>query len=218
MIVTPLEHPLAGFTLAAGSREALKWAAAILMVLDHVNAHLLGASHPVLYALGRLAFPLFAVVLAPNLATADRAALRRVLGRLGVFGLAAQPFTMLLRSPLMEIPRRGSGVGGRVRAARMPVGTDRESEESRDDERERAGLFGTWKPSVRQPSASRAAASRLPANRVRPVDGVQYPKGLEEACYCPTASATHFLMKLFFAAPASFFSAAAVSHALAASD
>jgi hypothetical protein len=102
MTVTPLQHPLAGFTLDAGSREALKWAAAILMVLDHVNAYLLGGSNPALYALGRLAFPLFAVVLAYNLATADMAALRRVLGRVVVFGLAAQPLTMLLRSAVME--------------------------------------------------------------------------------------------------------------------
>jgi len=72
------------------------------MVLDHVNAYLLGASHPALFALGRLAFPLFTVVLAYHLAAADTAALRRVLARLGVFGLAAQPFTMLLRAPLME--------------------------------------------------------------------------------------------------------------------
>jgi hypothetical protein len=40
--------------------------------------------------------------LATNLATADTAALRSVLGRLVVLGLAAQPFAMLLRAPLME--------------------------------------------------------------------------------------------------------------------
>jgi N-hydroxyarylamine O-acetyltransferase len=39
VIVTPLQHPLAGFALDAGSREVLKWSAAILMVLDQVNAY-----------------------------------------------------------------------------------------------------------------------------------------------------------------------------------
>ena len=35
--------------------------------------------------------------------------------------------------------------------------------------------------------------------------------------YCPTESVTHFLVKLVFAAPASFLSPAAVSHAVAES-
>jgi hypothetical protein len=35
--------------------------------------------------------------------------------------------------------------------------------------------------------------------------------------YCPTESVTHFLVKLVFAAPASFLSLAAESHAVAES-
>jgi hypothetical protein len=55
----------------------------------------------VLYALGRLAFPIFAMVLAWNLAEAGEGAKGRVLERLVLFGVVAQPFTMLLRYPLM---------------------------------------------------------------------------------------------------------------------
>ena len=45
----------------AAALGALKWLALVAMTLDHVNTHLLG-SRPDLYAVGRLAFPLFACV------------------------------------------------------------------------------------------------------------------------------------------------------------
>jgi hypothetical protein len=45
----------------AAALGALKWLALVAMTLDHVNTHLLG-SRPDLYAIGRLAFPLFACV------------------------------------------------------------------------------------------------------------------------------------------------------------
>jgi hypothetical protein len=96
-----LDRQLAGVSLAGGRREELKWLAAGLMVVDHVNGYLLGSQDPVLYALGRLAFPIFAMVLAWNLAEAGEGAKGRVLERLLLFGLLAQPFTMLLRYPLM---------------------------------------------------------------------------------------------------------------------
>jgi hypothetical protein len=100
-LVDALDRQLAGVSLAGGRREELKWLAAGLMVVDHVNGYLLGSAYPVLYALGRLAFPIFAMVLAWNLAEAGEGAKGRVLERLLIFGVLAQPFTMLLRYPLM---------------------------------------------------------------------------------------------------------------------
>lgn len=51
-----------------GSLEALKWLALGLMVADHINKYLLGGAVTVLFALGRIAMPVFAMVLAYNLA------------------------------------------------------------------------------------------------------------------------------------------------------
>src|SRR5437879_12301147 len=45
----------------AAALSALKWLALVAMTLDHLNTYLLG-SRPDLYAIGRLAFPLFACV------------------------------------------------------------------------------------------------------------------------------------------------------------
>jgi hypothetical protein len=44
----------------------MKSAAAALMVCDHVNDILLGDQHPELWAIGRLAFPLFCLIMAVN--------------------------------------------------------------------------------------------------------------------------------------------------------
>lgn len=63
-----------GFT--NGQLEALKWIALASMFLDHFGRHLLGWGQDTwVFALGRIAFPLFALVLALNLARGgDRAA------------------------------------------------------------------------------------------------------------------------------------------------
>jgi hypothetical protein len=59
-----------------GQLEALKWIALAFMFLDHFGRHLLGFGQDTwVFALGRIAFPLFALVLALNLAReGDRAA------------------------------------------------------------------------------------------------------------------------------------------------
>jgi len=75
-----------GFT--DGQLEALKWIGLAAMLVDHIGRHLLGhGSDTWIFAVGRLAFPLFALVLALNLArTGDRAArARRTAGRLAVW-------------------------------------------------------------------------------------------------------------------------------------
>lgn len=73
MAATP--HP-APFGFRDGQLEALKWIAMASMFTDHIGRHLLGMPHESwAFLLGRLAFPLFALVLAVNLAReGDRAA------------------------------------------------------------------------------------------------------------------------------------------------
>jgi hypothetical protein len=63
-----------GFT--DGQLEALKWVALASMFLDHFGRHLLGYGQDTwVFALGRIAFPLFAIVFALNLGReGDRAA------------------------------------------------------------------------------------------------------------------------------------------------
>ena len=57
----PRASALAALLPQAAALSALKWLALVAMTLDHVNTYLLG-SRPDLYAIGRLAFPLFAGV------------------------------------------------------------------------------------------------------------------------------------------------------------
>jgi len=84
-----------GLRLTSGSVEALKWLALVLMTGDHVNSFLLDRSVPILYDLGRLAFPLFAVVLAYNLARPG-ADYWRATRRLVLVGLVATwPYTVV---------------------------------------------------------------------------------------------------------------------------
>ncbi len=71
-----------------GQLEVLKWIALASMFLDHVGRHLLGHGHHTwIFALGRIAFPLFALVFAANLARGgDRAArAARSAGRLALW-------------------------------------------------------------------------------------------------------------------------------------
>ena len=92
----PTTPPLA---LGDGSLEALKWLALVLMTGDHVNKYLLDDAYPVLFALGRIASPIFCFVLAFNLArphTLERGVYVRTITRLSLFALIASvPFIEL---------------------------------------------------------------------------------------------------------------------------
>ena len=50
--------------IADGTLEALKWVAAALMVLDHLNKFLYLGKLPVLFEIGRVVMPIFGFVLA----------------------------------------------------------------------------------------------------------------------------------------------------------
>jgi hypothetical protein len=78
-----LSHP------GSGALEVLKLVAVAAMVVDHANKYALERAFPVMEHIGRLAFPLFALVLAANLRwnTADP---QRYFIRLAVWGMASQ--------------------------------------------------------------------------------------------------------------------------------
>lgn len=90
---------LPALTFSDGTLEALKWLGLVLMTLDHVNKYLLHSEAVLLFDLGRVVMPIFAIVLAYNLARPgafDRAAYPRVMHRLAVAGvLATLPFIAL---------------------------------------------------------------------------------------------------------------------------
>ena len=84
---------------SAASLDALKWLAVLLMVIDHINKFVFAEAVPVMFALGRVAMPLFAFVLGCRLAQPEslkNGIYQRVFVRLVVFGvLALVPHTVL---------------------------------------------------------------------------------------------------------------------------
>lgn len=81
-------------TLSSGGRELLKWLALLAMTGDHVAKVVYGGYLPVISELGRIAFPLFALVMACNLAQPG-ADLRKSISRLAAWGVIAQPLHAL---------------------------------------------------------------------------------------------------------------------------
>ncbi|WAT16480.1 TraX family protein [Xanthomonas fragariae] len=77
--------------MTSSGREALKWIALVLMTGDHVAKVFFGGYLPVVSELGRVAFPLFALVMAYNLAQ-PRADSAKSMRRLLLWGVLAQPF------------------------------------------------------------------------------------------------------------------------------
>lgn len=78
-----------------GALTSIKWCALLLMVGDHVNAAFFDRSLPYLTEFGRLVMPMFAFVLAFNLArpqTMERGVYQRTLKRLALFAFIAAPF------------------------------------------------------------------------------------------------------------------------------
>ena len=90
---------LPALTFSDGSLEALKWLGLVLMTLDHVNKYLLHSEAVLLFDLGRVVMPIFAIVLAYNLARSgafEGAAYSRVMQRMAIAGaLATPPFIAL---------------------------------------------------------------------------------------------------------------------------
>ncbi|MGJ7582688.1 TraX family protein [Variovorax sp. RHLX14] len=129
---------LPSLVLTDGTLEALKYLALVLMTVDHVNKYLFNGTHPAAFAAGRSAPPIFALVLAYNLArpyALERGVYRRTASRLLAFGLLATPaymalgglaadvyplnimFTLLLATVVIQLLDGGSTV-----AAAMTIG------------------------------------------------------------------------------------------------
>lgn len=90
----PRKATLPPLVLPDGTLEWLKWAALALMTIDHINKFLLASGHPWMFWLGRLAMPIFAAVLAYNLArpgARERGLYKRTLVRLLLVGAIASP-------------------------------------------------------------------------------------------------------------------------------
>lgn len=83
------------FLVMSGTIEAIKWLALVLMTMDHVNRYLFNDHLPWFSELSRMAMPLFAFVLAYNLArpcALERGVYVRMMWRLLVIGVVAEPF------------------------------------------------------------------------------------------------------------------------------
>jgi hypothetical protein len=95
----PLKQTATSFSIADGTLEALKWLAVLLMVVDHVNKYLFDSKVGWMFALGRIVMPVFAFVLAYNLArpnalSEDR--FKRTAKRLLTYGaIATVPYMAL---------------------------------------------------------------------------------------------------------------------------
>lgn len=94
--MTSVGRATAGMSLPAivltdGTVQAIKWLALVAMTIDHVNKYLLNWAHPWMFAVGRVAMPLFALALAYNLARpgADKHAYLRTAKRMAVVGAVA---------------------------------------------------------------------------------------------------------------------------------
>lgn len=83
-------HDAPPVTLTAAQQTTLKWLAMLSMLADHANKLLLAESSLPLAWFGRLAFPLFAFLMAYNLSVRSVPA-RKYLAPLAVFGLISQP-------------------------------------------------------------------------------------------------------------------------------
>ncbi|MDX8129614.1 TraX family protein [Methylomonas sp. OY6] len=85
--------------VADGTIEAIKWFSLILMIIDHTNKYLYKGGIPVLFNIGRLAMPLFVLVLAYNLARPmafERGVHIRIIKRLALCGSLATPAFLAL--------------------------------------------------------------------------------------------------------------------------
>lgn len=85
--------------ISSGSIEALKWLAIALMTLDHINTYLFDRTLQYAFELGRIAMPIFVLVMAYNLARPEafsRGTFQRSIKRLALFAvLACIPFIPL---------------------------------------------------------------------------------------------------------------------------
>jgi hypothetical protein len=96
--------PRAKFVVADGTLETLKWGAAAFMVVDHTNKFLYAEHLPTVFQIGRIVMPIFAFVLAYNLArpgARESGARGRMIYRLAFWGVVATPMSVVLNGTLV---------------------------------------------------------------------------------------------------------------------
>jgi hypothetical protein len=99
---TPLGPRFWPFAIPDGTLEALKWLALASMAYDHAMRYLVpGISVNEATVFGRIAFPLFAFIIAHNLSRPGNGpeVYRRVIGRLLIFGALSIPAYAVLVGP-----------------------------------------------------------------------------------------------------------------------
>ncbi len=90
-----LNSRLPSLVISDGTIESLKWLALMAMTLDHVNHVIFNSQLPMMSEFGRIAMPLFGLVLAYNFArpeTLQKGIYFRAMSRMAFFGLLATPF------------------------------------------------------------------------------------------------------------------------------
>jgi hypothetical protein len=94
------ERPIPRVVFSDGAIELLKWFAFLAMIGDHVNVYLFDRELPYLFEFGRLAMPIFAIVLGYNLSRLgfyENNGYWRVIYRLLLSGLVSVPIILMLR-------------------------------------------------------------------------------------------------------------------------
>lgn len=93
-------RPIPHVVFSDGAIEVLKWFAFIAMIGDHVNVYLFDRELPYLFEFGRLAMPIFAIVLGYNLSRPvfhENNSYWRAMCRLLISGLVSVPIILMLR-------------------------------------------------------------------------------------------------------------------------
>ncbi|MET0081282.1 MAG: TraX family protein, partial [Candidatus Thiodiazotropha lotti] len=96
----PLSIDSSSISIPSGSLEFVKWFAFLAMIADHVDVYLFNRDLPYLYEIGRLAMPIFAIVLGYNLARPgiyQSQGYLRICRRLFIHGALSVPIVYLLR-------------------------------------------------------------------------------------------------------------------------
>ncbi len=93
---------LNGLRISNNSLTAMKLIGIAAMLIDHFNAFVNPEYNQILFEVGRIAFPLFALVLGYNLAQIPSNKMPRIMLRLLIFGIVATPIYTILGGGLQH--------------------------------------------------------------------------------------------------------------------
>ncbi len=93
---------LNGLSISNNSLTAMKLIGIAAMLIDHFNVFINPDYNQILFEIGRIAFPLFALVLGYNLARTPSDKIPKIMLRLLMFGILATPIYIILSSGLQH--------------------------------------------------------------------------------------------------------------------